>query len=246
MRNRLDVEVLMKLSVPIFRLKRQARLLSREANIPLVKALDRLAHREGFRSWSRLVREASRQGRGERMLAQFGPGDLVLLAARPGHGKTMLGLELAKTAARDGRDAFFFSLEETEAGIARRLRDFGVADGGGRFAVDTSDEISADYIISRLQNLPSGALAVIDYLQLLDQPRSKPELSVQLRSLGDFAQGADATVIAISQIDRSFEGSGRDMPGLSDVRLPNPADLSHFSRMCFLHDGKLRIEAIAP
>ena len=38
----------MKLSAPIFRLKRQARLLSREAQIPLHQALDQVAREEGF------------------------------------------------------------------------------------------------------------------------------------------------------------------------------------------------------
>jgi hypothetical protein len=36
----------MKLSAPIYHLKRQARILSRDENIPLHEALDRLAARE--------------------------------------------------------------------------------------------------------------------------------------------------------------------------------------------------------
>ncbi|RMB04577.1 hypothetical protein [Eilatimonas milleporae] len=39
----------MKLSAPVFRLKRRARTLAREEKIPLHQALDRLARREGFR-----------------------------------------------------------------------------------------------------------------------------------------------------------------------------------------------------
>jgi len=45
----------MSLSAPIFRLKRRAKLLSREAGIPLNQALDRVAKDEGFQSWSLLV-----------------------------------------------------------------------------------------------------------------------------------------------------------------------------------------------
>lgn len=45
----------MTLSAPIYRLKRRAKLLSREAGIPLNQALDRVAKDEGFRIWSLLV-----------------------------------------------------------------------------------------------------------------------------------------------------------------------------------------------
>lgn len=45
----------MSLSAPIYRLKRRAKLLSREAGIPLNQALDRVAIEEGFQRWSLLV-----------------------------------------------------------------------------------------------------------------------------------------------------------------------------------------------
>ena len=45
----------MSLSAPINRLRRQAKLLSREADIPLHQALDRVAKGEGYQSWSLLV-----------------------------------------------------------------------------------------------------------------------------------------------------------------------------------------------
>ncbi|MBP0616819.1 DNA helicase [Jiella mangrovi] len=234
----------MKLSLPIFRLKRQARLLSREAAIPLHEALDRLARREGFRSWSLLAAEASRLRPGERLLPRFAPGDLALLAARPGHGKTLLGLELAVAAVRAGRSAFFFTLEETEAGISQRLRSLGLGSEAARLVVDTSDDIAAGFMIDRMGAAPRPALAVIDYLQLLDQQRRKPQLSVQVRQLHDFAAATGATVVAISQIDRAFEDRGRKMPEPSDIRQPNPLDLGLFSTACFLHDGEVRFGAM--
>ncbi len=236
----------MKLSFPIFRLRRQARLTSREAKIPLAMALDQIARREGFRSWSLLAQEASRRRPVERILAQTAPGDLVLLAARPGHGKTLLGIELAVSATLARRDAFFFTLEETEAGVSRRLRELGIdaANPGGGFMIDTSDAISADYVISRLHAVQGNALVVIDYLQLLDQQRQKTELAVQVRKLHDFARDAGATIIALSQVDRSFEQHRKTMPGPSDVRLPNPVDLDLFSHACFLHDGKMHLQRI--
>lgn len=45
----------MSLSAPIYRLRHKAKLLSREARIPLNQALDRVAKDEGFQSWSLLI-----------------------------------------------------------------------------------------------------------------------------------------------------------------------------------------------
>lgn len=42
----------MKLSTPIYRLKRQAKILSRAKGIPHHEALDRIAAKEGFARWS--------------------------------------------------------------------------------------------------------------------------------------------------------------------------------------------------
>lgn len=49
----------MTLSAPIYVLKRKAKLLSREANIPLSQALNRIAKNEGFESWSFLINRSA-------------------------------------------------------------------------------------------------------------------------------------------------------------------------------------------
>jgi len=90
----------MKLSAPIFHLKRQARLMARETKIPLNRALDRLARGEGFQSWSHLSASLACETPAGRILEQLDPSDLVLLGARPGHGKTLLGLDLVTEAAK--------------------------------------------------------------------------------------------------------------------------------------------------
>jgi hypothetical protein len=51
----------MRLSAPIYRLKQKAKLLKREAGIPLNQALDRVAESEGFQSWSLLVARSRAQ-----------------------------------------------------------------------------------------------------------------------------------------------------------------------------------------
>lgn len=66
----------------------------------------------------------------------FKPGQLVILAARPGIGKTSLMIHLAKTAARNGDPVYISTLEMTQAELGEkflystgRVRPRDVADG---------------------------------------------------------------------------------------------------------------------
>jgi replicative DNA helicase len=234
----------MKLSAPVYRLKRRAKTLSREQNIPLSKALDRIAIEEGFSSWSLLAARASASTPSSALLARLDPGDLVLLGARPGHGKTLMGLELIIDAIKSGRQGMFFTLEYNEHDVLSRLQSIGVdpAIFDDRFAFENSDAINAEYIIDRLVSAPRGTVVVIDYLQLLDQKRQNPELDVQVRALKSFAINRGLIIVFISQIDRSYELSARPCPDLGDVRLPNPLDLMLFNKTCFLNNGEVRID----
>jgi replicative DNA helicase len=117
----------MKLSAPIYRLKRQARLLARTSKIPLHDALDRVARQQGYRSWSLFAGTMSRRAPAREIFNRLVPGDFLLIGARPGQGKTLLGLELAVEAARSGRRSFFFSLEDHEGVVFDRLRELGLA-----------------------------------------------------------------------------------------------------------------------
>lgn len=236
----------MKLSAPPHRLKQRARTLSRQQGIPLNKALNRIAQEEGFRSWSLLAARTSGLPSARDLFAQFGPGDLVLLAARPGQGKTMMGLELIAEAIRQGQKGVFFTLEYTAKEVFDRLQTIGAdrASFNKRFELDESDDISADHIESRLASAPRGTVAVIDYLQLLDQKRKNPELSVQVQTLKSLARKSGLIIIMISQIDRSFEPSTRTFPDLEDVRLPNPLDLTLFSKACFLNNGTMKMKVV--
>lgn len=237
----------MRLSAPIFRLKRRAKVLAREREIRLHDAQDAVARDEGFRSWSHLAASISQQRPASEILSQLAPGDLVLLGARPGHGKTLLGLELIVEATRRGRRGYFFTLDYHEGDVLRRLQSLGVDPKAlsDAFTLDTSDDICASHVIAELGEAPRGALVVIDYLQLLDQRRSNPELADQVRALKAFAAASGTIIVAISQIERSFDLRGKPLPELADVRLPNPVDLTLFTKACFLHEGEVRLEALA-
>jgi hypothetical protein len=236
----------MKLSVPIYMLKRQARLLSRTERIPLHQALDRIARREGFTAWSLLARRASERRTGKALLADLVPGDLVLLGARPGHGKTLLGLELAVEAMKIGHRGAFFTLECNEAEVARLFAILGEDPQAFRelFDFDDSDGICAGYIIERLASAPRGTVVVIDYLQLMDQKRENPDLMKQLKALRAFARDRGLVMVFISQIHRSYDPAVRPCPELADVRLPNPLDLTLFHKACFIHNGEVRFAAV--
>lgn len=237
----------MKLSAPLYHLKRKAKLLSRAENIPLHEALDRIARQAGVDGWSLLAAKAAAAAPAEKLFARLAPGDLVLVGARPGHGKTLMSLELAVQAMKSGSRGVFFTLEYTEKEMVDRFRAVGAAreNFADRFEFDNSDEISSDYIVRRLADAPPGTLVVVDYLQLLDQKRDKPELMVQVRALKSFARDRGLIFVFISQIDRAYDPSKKPCPDLDDVRLPNPLDLSLFSKTCFLNDGEVRFRAAA-
>ena len=236
----------MKTSTPIYRLKHRAKRMARGEKIPLHAALDHVALKEGFRNWSQLSERHGELPAVGELYAELVPGDLVISAARPGQGKTLLALALAIEAMRCGRQAYFFSLDYTEMDMFARFRALNVspAEFGDLFAFDGSEQISAGYIRARLETVAPGALVVIDYLQLLDQRRDNPELMSQIRALRAFATERRITVICISQVDRSYDPARQAFPTLADVRLPNPLDLGLFSKACFLNDGKIRFEAI--
>lgn len=236
----------MRLSVPVYHLKRKARRLSREERIPLHLALDRVAAAEGFATWSLLAARTPGMADAPALFARLAPGDLVLVGARPGRGKTLLSLGLAVEAMKAGHRGAFFTLEYTQTEMLDRFRAIGAepANFEGLFTFDNSDAISADHIVDALAAAPRGALAVIDYLQLLDQKRDNPDLMTQVRALRGFARDRGLILVFIAQIDRSYDPSAKPCPDLDDVRLPNPLDLSLFSKACFLNNGEVRFHAV--
>ncbi|WP_420407819.1 DNA helicase [Hoeflea sp.] len=237
----------MKSSTPIYRLKHAARRKARGEGIPLHAALDRVAVAEGFKNWGHLSQGHAGARTVGALYRELSRGDLVIAAARPGQGKTLLALALAVEAMKAGNPALFFSLDYTRADVDDRFSALEVdpAPFGDRFVFDGSEMISADYIIARMRDYAPGTLAVIDYLQLLDQRRRNPDLMSQIRNLRRFSRDRQVTFVCISQIDRNYDPARQRFPALSDIRLPNPVDLDLFDKACFLNGGEIRFEPIS-
>lgn len=224
----------------LHKLKRQAKTEARKAGLPLHQALDRVAKSQGFASWSLLASS----GASDALYQHFIAGDMLIVAARPGQGKTLTALRLAVEAAQAGNHGYFFSLEYMERDVASRLETLGIDCKAfdGRFHFDGSDDISASYIISAMGNAPAGSVAAVDYLQLLDQRRDKPPLSEQVATLREFAQRRGVILAFIAQIDRAYDPLSGSGPGPADIRLPNPIDVgATFDKGIFLSNGHLQI-----
>lgn len=237
----------MKFSVPIYILKQKAKVFARNNGIPLHDALDRIAKEQGFGSWSLLAAKWNADNANASLLSQLRPGDIILLAARPGQGKTLLSLGLAaEWMARAGRAAIF-TLEFTQADVARCFEILGkdVEAFANLLAIDDSDGICADYIVAQLDSAPSNLLIVIDYLQLLDQRRANPILANQVARLRDFARQHQAIIVCLSQVHRSYDPATKSLPTLGDIRLPNPLDLKLFDKACFMGRRKIQMGAVA-
>ena len=236
----------MKLSTPIYFLKRRAKDLKRSEAITMTEALDRVARAEGFNSWSLLQSKMAdfTPRIKEDILDYLNPGDLTLIAARPGLGKTVTTLEVLLQAARYGRLCFFFSLEYTQRQAVEKIVQldptFDPTDS--TLNLDCSDDISSDYIIGKTKDsIVEGAIIAVDYLQLLDQQRDKLPVQKQVEDLKEYAREKKCILIFISQIDRAYDQAAQTRPSLDHIRLPNPLDLGLFNKSIFVQNGELHI-----
>ncbi len=133
----------------------------------------------------------------DRMTHGLQPGNLIIIAGRPGMGKTSLALNIATHVAQDEqRTAGFFSLEMSEREIAmrvlgsttdipfhrlrggrlsrrdwRRLNEAVEASGESGLFIDDSANPSLLEVASKARRLKAQhglALLVVDYLQLMN------------------------------------------------------------------------------
>lgn len=176
------------------------------------------------------------------------PGELVVLAARPGVGKTALALCIAYHVATCGQHVAIFSLEMDRELLLQRLvaLELGVAttqvpqllrrgtpaaiEGLARVAalpihIDHTPALNVLAIRDRARRLASRQpveLWVVDYLQLAQGGSARDD---EVKRITDVSQGLTsmarefrAPVLALSQLSRAVEGRAEHVPLLSDLR----------------------------
>lgn len=234
----------MKLSAPIHVLKAQAKALKREQSLTMIAALDLVAAREGYSSWSLLHTKNSDPfpTKYDELLGFFNEGDLVVIGARPNMGKTSfsIGLLVQAVQRRVARN-YYFTLAEVHRDVAGRIANYdeSIGENNDFLELDYSNDISADYIIAKAEkNISKGSLIVVDYLQLLDEKRVNPPLQDQIEKLKRFAKEKSCIIIFISQIKREVEGLRDSRPTLKDIRLPNKLDLKLMNKVLLLYRAR--------
>ena len=174
--------------------------------------------------------------------------DLIVLAARPGVGKTSFGLNIARHASVvSKRRVAFFSLEmsreqlasrllSTEASVeGTKLRSGDLNDDEGTRIIEAGDilgraelyfddapGITVPQMKAKVRRLKHVDLVIVDYLQLMSGGKKSDnrvnEISDITRNLKIMAKELDVPVIAMSQLRRPTERTKDHRPGLSELR----------------------------
>ena len=184
----------------------------------------------------------------DRMITGLNRSDLILLAARPGMGKTSFALNIARNAAcKSKKTVAFFSLEMSKEQLASRLLSTEALISGTKLRtgklseeewnrlipasdvlskaelyLDDTPGITITEMKSRLRRLRNLDLVVIDYLQLMGSGRRidnrVQEISEITRNLKILAKEMNVPVITLSQLSRASEQRTDHRPQLSDLR----------------------------
>ena len=170
-------------------------------------------------------------------------GQLTILAARPGVGKTTFAVNLCERY--QGKHVLFFSLEMTAKMIVDRLLScfttvrlnaietgtlgdqmFRVVAGSKKIAewpLDIVDDSKVSSVkIAKLVSVHKPDVVIVDYLTLIENPHIRDEQRYRevariSRELKKLATDNDCAVIALAQLGREIEQTKR-LPRLSDLR----------------------------
>lgn len=183
----------------------------------------------------------------DHLLGGFHQSDLVIIAGRPGMGKTALATNIA---CQCGVPVGFFSLEMSASQLSARvlsekseiegykLRNGKLTDPEWKtyleqasilrtlpITIDDSGASTMPRIISRARKLKREkklGLVIIDYLQLISPDRRYEsrvqEVSEITKQLKSMAKDLSVPVIALSQLSRGVDSRDDKRPLLSDLR----------------------------
>ncbi len=183
----------------------------------------------------------------DRALVQMGQGDLVLVGARPGMGKTSFVMNIAVNVAKQKKTVCVFSLEMPgEQLVTRMLSSEALVDSyalrsgeikaddwprlataagelaGCDILIDDTSAITITDMKSKLRRVKNLGLVVIDYLQLMQSGRNIDNRALELgeisRNLKIMAKDFGIPILCCVQLSRNTEGRQVKKPMLSDIR----------------------------
>ena len=184
----------------------------------------------------------------DRVIMGLNKSDLILLAARPGMGKTSFALNIAEYASTiKNKKVAFFSLEMSkEQLVSRMLSAIGQISGQNlrmgslndkewerlieagdilsksQIYIDDTPGVTIPEMKAKLRRLGNVDLVIIDYLQLMSSAKRidnrVQEISEITRNLKIMAKEIDVPVVTLSQLSRASEQRNDHRPVLSDLR----------------------------
>ncbi len=171
----------------------------------------------------------------DRMLIQMGKGDLVIVGARPGMGKTSFALNIATNVAKSTKKSVaIFSLEMSAEQLVTRIissealvdsRSLRTGDlksedwsnivdvittlSGSDIYIDDTSAISTTEMKSKLRRLPNLGLVVIDYIGLMQTTANTDNRAQQVgeisRNLKIMAKDFGIPIVCCAQLNRGTE-----------------------------------------
>ncbi len=184
----------------------------------------------------------------DNLLVGMGAGDMVLVGARPGVGKTSFTMNIATRASKVyGKTVCVFSLEmSAEQLVMRMLSNEAKVDNtklrSGRLLpedwnsialaantlsqcevlIDDTAGMSVTMMKSRLRRIKNLGLVVIDYLQLMQSERHSDNRAQEVgeisRGIKLMAKEFGVPVLTCAQLNRAIEARKEGVPQLSDLR----------------------------
>lgn len=181
-------------------------------------------------------------------LGKIRPGDLMVIAGRPGMGKSAFAMQLAEKMASEQKPALFFSLEMSAGQLVDRLlssagrvnlkkfrsADFidedwqgltaavGMVQGMPVYIDDHSHALDAILATMRAFKRRHGGIGpvVVDYIGLVDSPGDtrEQEIAKITRSLKNAAKRLQCPILALSQLNRKLEDRADRRPQQADLR----------------------------
>jgi replicative DNA helicase len=184
----------------------------------------------------------------DKLTAGLNKSDLIILAARPGVGKTSFAFNVATNVATKAKKSVaIFSLEmsreqlvqrilSTEANIKSekfrtgeldddewvRLAEASSALSKAPIYIDETMSNTINQMKAKLRRIPNLGLVVVDYLQLMgienSQANRVQEISEITRKFKMLAKEMNVPIIMLSQLNRDLEKRSNQRPMLADLR----------------------------